>query len=83
MAGMNLNVEDLIHRVAQALVDFPEDVRIRIIESEHTRILELRVAKKDVGKIIGKQGRTANAMRILVGAVSTKMKGRAILQIIE
>lgn len=81
--GRYNHMDKLVARLAQSLVDRPGDVRVRTIESEHTLILELHVAKSDVGKVIGKQGRTAQALRILVGAASSKCKCRSILQIIE
>lgn len=76
-------MDELITQIVQALVDRPQDVWINTIQSDHTTVLELRVAKDDIGKIIGKQGRTAQAMRTLIAAVSAKIKKRTVLEIIE
>jgi len=64
-------------------VDNPEKVQVSEIEGEQTSVLELRVAKEDLGKVIGKQGRTARAMRTILSAASTKIRKRAVLEIIE
>ena len=74
---------DLVKHIAQALVDDPDQVEVFEVRGNQTLIVELKVAKKDIGKIIGKQGRTARAIRIIVGAVSAKLKKRAVLEIIE
>ena len=78
-------MKDLIKYIAQALVDEPEQVEVFEVEGGHTLIIELRVAKKDMGKIIGKQGRTAQAIRTILGAASAaaKVKKRTVLEIIE
>ena len=76
-------MKDLISVIAKALVDFPDQVEIREVEGEITTILELRVAKEDLGKVIGKQGKTARAMRTILNANATKLKKRAVLEIIE
>lgn len=76
-------MKDLISVIAKALVDFPDQVDIREVEGEKTTILELRVAKEDLGKVIGKQGKTARAMRTILNANATKLKKRAVLEIIE
>ena len=76
-------MKDLIKYIAQSLVDNPEQVQVSEIEGEQTSVLELRVAKEDLGKVIGKQGRTARAMRTILSAASTKIKKRAVLEIIE
>ena len=76
-------MKDLIVTIAQALVDEPENVSVNEIKGESTSILELKVAKNDMGKVIGKQGRTAGAMRVLLNSVSTKLRKRAVLEIIE
>ena len=76
-------MKDLISVIAKALVDFPDQVEIREVEGEKTTILELRVAKEDLGKVIGKQGKTARAMRTILNANATKLKKRAVLEIIE
>jgi predicted RNA-binding protein YlqC (UPF0109 family) len=69
--------------MAKALVDSPEQVNVAEIEGEKTSVIELSVAKDDLGKVIGKQGRTARAMRTILSAASTKVKKRAVLEIIE
>jgi len=69
--------------MVKALVDKPDEVSLREVEGEKTTVLELRVAKEDLGKVIGKQGKTAKAMRIILNATATKLKKRAVLEIIE
>ncbi len=76
-------MKNLIVTIAKALVDNPEEVNVLEISGEETSIFELKVAKEDMGKVIGKQGRTALAMRTLLSAVSTKLHKRAVLEIIE
>ncbi|HBZ56201.1 MAG TPA: KH domain-containing protein [Syntrophobacteraceae bacterium] len=76
-------LKELIDYMARALVDNPEQVRVSEVEGEQTSVLELRVAKEDLGKVIGKQGRTARAMRTILSAASTKIRKRAVLEIIE
>jgi predicted RNA-binding protein YlqC (UPF0109 family) len=76
-------MKDLIAYIAKALVDKPEEVDVREIEGEQTSVIELKVAKEDLGKVIGKQGRTARAMRTILSAASTKVKKRSVLEILE
>ncbi len=76
-------MRELIEYIAKALVDNPDDVRVSEVEGEVTSVIELRVAKSDLGKVIGKEGRTARAMRTLLTAASTKLKKRSVLEIIE
>lgn len=76
-------LKDLILMIAKSLVDKPEEVDLQEVEGEKTTILELRVAKDDLGKVIGKQGKTARAMRTILNATATKLKKRAVLEIIE
>ncbi|MBU2054008.1 MAG: KH domain-containing protein [Proteobacteria bacterium] len=76
-------MKELIKYMAQALVDHPDSVEVSEILGEQTSVLELRVAKEDLGKVIGKQGRTAKAMRTILSAASTKIRKRTILEIIE
>jgi len=76
-------MKDLIDVIARALVDFPEQVEIKEVIGDKTTVLELRVAKEDLGKVIGKQGKTARAMRTILNANATKLKKRAVLEIIE
>lgn len=76
-------MKELIHFIAQSLVDKPEEVSVSEVEGNQTSVLELKVAKEDLGKVIGKQGRTAQAMRTILNAVSSKEKKRTVLEIIE
>ena len=76
-------MKDLISYIAQALVDRPEEVKVTEVEGDQTSVLELKVAKEDLGKVIGKQGRTARAMRTILSAASAKLKKRTVLEIIE
>ncbi|MCJ7617706.1 MAG: KH domain-containing protein [Desulfobacterales bacterium] len=76
-------MKDLIKYIAQALVDHPEQVSVTEVEGNQTAVLELKVAKDDLGKVIGKQGRTARAMRTILSAASAKIKKRSVLEIIE
>lgn len=76
-------MKNLIHTIAQALVDHPEEVSVTEVEGNQTAVLELKVAKEDLGKVIGKQGRTARAMRTILGAASAKIKKRTVLEILE
>ncbi|MDI6753191.1 MAG: KH domain-containing protein [Thermodesulfobacteriota bacterium] len=76
-------MKDLISYIAKALVDHPEAVEVSVVEGEQTSVIELKVAKDDLGKVIGKQGRTARAMRTILSAASTKIRKRANLEIIE
>jgi predicted RNA-binding protein YlqC (UPF0109 family) len=76
-------LKELIEFMARALVDHPDKVKVSDIEGEQTSVIELRVAKEDLGKVIGKQGRTARAMRTILSAASTKIRKRAVLEIIE
>ena len=76
-------MKDLVLMMAQALVDEPDEVEVKEVEGDRTMILELTVAKGDLGKIIGKQGKTARALRTILNATATKLKKRAVLEIIE
>jgi len=76
-------LKDLIHYVSKALVDLPDSVEVNEIEGEQTTVIELKVDKSDLGKVIGKQGRTARALRTILNAASTKLKKRSVLEIIE
>jgi len=76
-------MKDLIGYIAQALVDHPEQVNVTEVEGDQTNVLELKVAKEDIGKVIGKQGRTARAMRTILSAASAKIKRRTVLEIVE
>lgn len=76
-------MKELITTLAKALVDKPEEVRVSIIEGQSMSVIELRVAPGDLGKIIGKQGRNAQALRTILNAVSSKQKRKAILEILD
>ena len=76
-------MKELIKYIAQALVDNPELVEVSEVEGNQTSVLELKVAKEDLGKIIGKQGRTAKSIRLILGAASAKMHKRTVLEIVE
>lgn len=73
----------LVETIAKALVDKPEEVEVTEVEGEQTTVVELKVSKDDLGKVIGKQGRTARALRTILGAASTKIRKRSVLEIIE
>ena len=76
-------LKDLITYVSKALVDMPDSVSVNEIVGEQTTVIELKVDKTDLGKIIGKQGRTARSLRTILNAASTKLKKRSVLEIIE
>ena len=76
-------MKELILVMARALVDKPDEVEINEIQGDVTTVLELKVAKEDLGKVIGKQGKTAHAMRSILNATATKLKKRAVLEIVE
>jgi hypothetical protein len=78
-----MEMKELITYIAKSLVDKPEEVVVTEIEGEQTSVIELKVAKEDLGKVIGKQGRTARAMRTILSAASTKINKRSVLEIIE
>jgi predicted RNA-binding protein YlqC (UPF0109 family) len=73
----------LIEAMAKALVDRPEEVKVSEIEGEKTTVYELRVSQSDLGKVIGKQGKTARSMRTILGAAGTKIGKRCVLEILE
>ncbi len=76
-------MKQLIEVMAKALVDAPEEVAVTENKGEHTSVFELRVAKGDVGKVIGKEGRTAQSMRIILAAASAKLRRRCVLEIVD
>ncbi len=76
-------MKELIEYIAKALVDNPDQVSVEEVEGNQTSVLELKVAKEDLGKVIGKQGRTARAMRTILSAASAKVKKRTVLEILE
>lgn len=77
------SIKELMEVLVKALVDKPEEVEITEVEGEQTTVVELKVAKDDLGKVIGKQGRMARALRTILGAASTKIRRRSVLEIIE
>ncbi|KPL12164.1 RNA-binding protein [candidate division BRC1 bacterium SM23_51] len=76
-------MKDLVQFMAEALVDYPDQVSVNAVEGENSVILELKVAPDDVGKVIGKGGQTAKAMRKILSAAATKLKKKSLLQIVE
>ena len=80
---MGLTMKELIDYIAKELVEHPEEVEVSEVEGEHSLVIELKVAKSDMGRVIGKQGHTAMAMRTVLNAASRKIKKNAVLEIIE
>ena len=76
-------MKELVEQIARALVDQPDEVEVTEVDGEQTTVVELKVAKDDIGKVIGKQGRTARSMRTILGAASTKLGKRTVLEILE
>lgn len=76
-------MQKLIETIAKALVDKPDAVEVTEVEGEQTTVIELKVAKEDLGKVIGKQGRMARALRTILSAASTKIRKRSVLEILE
>lgn len=76
-------LRSLVETLAKALVDYPDKVNVAEVEGEQTTVIELKVAKEDLGKIIGKEGRTARSLRTILSAVSTKLRKRSVLEILE
>jgi predicted RNA-binding protein YlqC (UPF0109 family) len=83
MADNEKQLISLIEFVVKALVDMPDQVKVNAVRGEQTTVIELHVAKEDLGKVIGKMGKTAQSLRTILNAVSTKMKMRSVLEIIE
>ena len=76
-------MKELVEAISRALVDHPEDVQVRVVEGEQVIVLELRVHPTDLGKVIGRQGRTAKSIRTILGAAGMKLKKRFTLEILE
>jgi predicted RNA-binding protein YlqC (UPF0109 family) len=76
-------MKELLEEIAKALVDSPDDVQVTEVEGEQTTVLELRVREEDLGKVIGRQGRTARAIRTLLSAAGMKIHKRFVLEILE
>jgi predicted RNA-binding protein YlqC (UPF0109 family) len=79
----DIQIKELVEVIAKALAEFPEDVDVKEICGQQISVIELRAAKADLGKIIGKEGRNAHALRTLVNAAATKLRKRAVLEILE
>ncbi len=77
------SLRELVEFMAKSLVDEPEQVEVNEVVGEQTTVVELKVAKADLGKVIGKQGRTARSMRTILNAASTKLNKRSVLEIVE
>jgi predicted RNA-binding protein YlqC (UPF0109 family) len=77
------SLKDLVEFMAKSLVDKPDEVEVDEVVGEQTTVIELKVAKEDLGKVIGKQGRTARSMRTILNAASTKLQKRSVLEILE
>ena len=77
------SMRELVEVIAKALVDFPDEVKVNEVEGQQTTVLGLRVAPADLGKVIGKQGRTARAVRTILGAAGMKLRKRFVLEILE
>ena len=76
-------MRELLELIAKSLVDSPDEVEVTEVEGEQTTVLELRVAREDLGKVIGKQGRTARSIRTIVASAGMKLKKRVVFEIIE
>ncbi|MCL4558456.1 MAG: KH domain-containing protein [Deltaproteobacteria bacterium] len=76
-------MKELVEGIAKQLVDRPDSVQVKVIESEHTSVIELTVDKEDMGKIIGREGKTVKAIRTILGAVGNKLKKRFVLEIVN
>jgi len=77
------SLKELVEFMAKSLVDNPAEVEVKEVAGEQTTVVELKVAREDLGKVIGKQGRTARSMRTILTAASTKMQKRSVLEIVE
>lgn len=79
----NINLKELVEFMAKSLVDSPDEVEVSEVDGDQAVVVELKVAKADLGKVIGKQGRTARSMRTILNAASTKLNKRSVLEIVE
>lgn len=79
----DLQIQNLIETMSKSLVDDPAQVQVRICRGEQTTVFELQVHKLDLGKVIGKQGRNAQAMRVVMNAAATKLRRRMVLEILD
>ena len=80
---MDNSLKELVEFMAKSLVDKPDEVEVSEVAGEQTTVVELKVSKEDLGKVIGKQGRTARSMRTILNAASTKLNKRSVLEIVE
>ena len=83
VAEEDMQMRELVEYISKALVDLPDSVEVTEVEGDQTTVIELKVAKEDLGKVIGKQGKTARAIRTILSAASTKLRRRSHLEIIE
>jgi len=81
--GTEASLRDLVEYLARGLVDHPEEVAVEAVDEPDALVFELKVADEDLGKVIGKQGRTAKALRTVLSAASSKMRRRVVLEILE
>jgi predicted RNA-binding protein YlqC (UPF0109 family) len=79
----DIEVRDLVEVIAKALAEYPDEIQVKEISGQQISVIELRAAKGDLGKIIGKEGRNAHALRTIVNAAATKLRKRAVLEILE
>ncbi len=79
----DIQVKDLVEMIAKSLAEFPNEVQVREVAGQQISVIELRAAKADLGKIIGKEGRNAHALRTIMNAAATKLRKRAVLEILE
>jgi len=80
---LNSELANMVEVIAKSLVDLPEEVSVSEIQGENTTVIALKVAKTDIGKIIGKEGKTAKAIRTILMGAATKLKRRTVLEIVE
>ena len=83
MSGNSGSMKELVAYIAKALVDQPDEVQVTEVEGEQTSVIELKVAKEDLGKVIGKQGRTARAMRTILNSMASKQGRKAMLEVVD
>jgi len=79
----DIQIKELVEVIAKALAEYPDEIVVKEINGQQISVIELRAAKSDLGKIIGKEGRNAHALRTLVNAAATKLRKRAVLEILE
>lgn len=79
----DIQIKELVEVIARSLAEFPEQIEVREIAGQQISVIELKAAKVDLGKIIGKEGRNAHALRTLMNAAATKLRKRAVLEILE